>query len=156
MPAIGAGPAFEPTNSMPARAIGLAMAIITSEKVTPVTKLTFSFSIRLCTSCAPRSGLCWSSSLRTATGTPPSMPWRCSTASMKPSYCSCPSAAPGPESVPMKPMLTCAETASAAAPNVQATRAVRMRWIKMFLVISLAMLRGSTTRPSKGRRPCRR
>jgi hypothetical protein len=52
---------------------------------------------------------------------------------MKPSYCSCPSAAAGPDSVPMKPILTWAEAASAVAPKAQATKSERMRWIKVLL-----------------------
>ena len=75
-------------------------------------------TLSLCTSlraaCTPTSGLNWSSSLMTCTGTPPSLPPPCSTASMKPSSWSCPSTEPGPVSVVNRPILT---SAQAAAPG---------------------------------------
>jgi len=108
LPASGAGPALEPTKVMSASASGLAMAIMTLEKVTPATMSTLSFSMNFCTICTPTSGLSWSSSLTRSIFWPPSLPPFCSSASMKPSYMSCPSAAALPDMVAMKPTLTSA------------------------------------------------
>ena len=109
---------------VPEASSGLAMAMATLEKVTPVTRSTLSRSISFCVSCTARSGLSWSSSLTIFTGTLPSLPPFCSSASMKPSYWSWPSAAAEPDMVARKPILTSASapadaTASSDASTVQ-------------------------------------
>jgi hypothetical protein len=83
---MGAGPALEPMKKTCASVMGLWMAIITLEKVTPVMMSTLSLCSSLVAAWTPTSGLSWSSSLMTVTGTSPSLPPRCSIASMKASY----------------------------------------------------------------------
>src|SRR5580765_895327 len=76
------------------------------EKTKPVRKSTLSSLMSFSASWRPTSGLNWSSPIRTSAGRPPSLPPFSFTASMKASRMSKPSAALGPESVLMKPILT--------------------------------------------------
>ena len=72
----------------------------------PVMKSTLSFFRNFSVACCATSGFCWSSTMSTSALKPPSLPFRCLIARLKPSRISTPRPAPGPESVDRKPTFT--------------------------------------------------
>jgi hypothetical protein len=112
-----------PIRKTSASVIFLLTAIMMLENVMPVMIGTFSRSISLSASCTATSGLSWLSSLRTVTGTPPSLPPLRSITIISASYWSCPSAPCGPLSSAMKPIFSgvCAMEGTAAAASKAAS-----------------------------------
>lgn len=114
-PATGDGPALVEMATVPESTITLWLAIMTLEKPRPTMAFTRSLSMNLRAIWLPTSGLSWSSSFNTVTTCPPSLPPPCSSASMKPSYWSCPTTATGPERGAEKPILIWARAGICAA-----------------------------------------
>src|SRR5258706_5696136 len=101
------------------------------ENTNPVRKSTLSSLMFFSASCLPTSGLNWSSRTITSAGRPPSLPPFSFTASRKASRMSMPSAALGPESVLMKPILTLSAACAEGGSNPAAAQASASRYLVM-------------------------
>src|SRR5436190_5009741 len=97
-------------------------AIMTFDQMMPETKSTFCFFSISSATCTPTSGLNWSSPYTISTGTPPTLPPRCSTARSTDSFMNWPITPCGPENVLMKPILIfCCAAAGPAKANAATT-----------------------------------